>query len=185
MSDTISFNTNEIAFPKPIKVKVEPFKLVGEYNQLLRTKSKAFDFNSQNANEFASRLVETAKLHKCLSLSSNECGYDYRVFVMGLDDNYVAFFNPKIIESSVNEVLMQEVCVSFPLLSVGVKRPEQLLVEYQDFTGKQHTMKFTGITSRLFQHEFDHINGVVFTERSKPVALKLAKQKRDKLLKKL
>ena len=57
-------------------------------------------------------------------------------------------------------------------------------IEYQDFTGEHKKARFSGLTARCIQHEFDHMNGVVFTTRAKPLALKSGLDKRTKLMRK-
>ena len=96
--DIILYDTKEEA---KIKVDIPTFELApadwpGLYNVL-----PEFDFSNPpvDPNSFASTLVETCKKHNGFGLSANQCGYPHRVFVMGTDDEYVAFFNPKLISS--------------------------------------------------------------------------------------
>jgi len=98
-----------------IQVQIKTFDLVPENHEALKQKLPEFDFNSPpvNPNEFASSLVETCKKHNGLGLSANQCGFKYRVFVMGTGDNFVAFFNPVIIEQSEETVKIEEGCLSF------------------------------------------------------------------------
>jgi peptide deformylase len=78
-----------------------------------------------------------------------------------------------------------EGCLSFPLLALRITRPEEINVEYQDFNGVKRTAKYTGISARCFQHELDHMNGVVYTSMAKPLALKFGTERRKKMMKKL
>jgi peptide deformylase len=103
---------------------------------------------------------------------------------MGAGDEYVAFFNPEILEVN-GEAHMLEGCLSFPLLGLRITRPKEIVVQYQDFEGKKHTAKYTGISARCFLHELDHMNGIVYTEKAKPLALQLGLKKRDKQLRKI
>ena len=104
---------------------------------------------------------------------------------MGAEDNYVAFFNPSIVLKSKKEVHMMEGCLSFPFLGLRITRPEEIAVTYQDFTGEWKQSTLTGISARCFQHELDHMNGIVYTDKVKPLALQMGIQKRNKLFKKL
>jgi peptide deformylase len=182
--DVISINTdswkNELAIQH---VKIETFPLVPETHPALKKVLPEFDFTNPpvEPNKFASSLVETCKKHKGLGLSANQCGYEYRVFVMGNEDNYVAFFNPKILHASSDMLKMEEGCLSFMDLFISVERPSAIEVEYQDFTGQKKTAKFTGLTARCFQHELDHLNGILYTHLTKPLALQMAMKKRSKL----
>lgn len=163
---------------------VKTFKLVPETDPILKEVLPEFDFSNPpvNPNEFASTLVETCIANKGYGLSANQCGFKHRVFVMGAENNYVAFFNPKIISMSKEESHMVEGCLSFPLLAINITRPKQIDVEYQDFNGEKKTATFAGLSARCFLHELDHMNGIVYTSRAKPMALQSGKKKRDKFL---
>jgi peptide deformylase len=186
MSDTLIFNTDDALKNEPVKIKqIATFKLVAPNHPALHKVLPEFDFNNPpvNPNEFASTLVETCKLNKGIGLSANQCGFEHRVFVMGAGDEYVAFFNPKIMMASEEQEHMEEGCLSFPLLSLRITRPKEIMVEYQDFNGQIRNTKFVGISARCFQHELDHMNGIVYTNKVKPLALQMAVKKRDKAFK--
>jgi len=186
MSELFTYSTaEEVKQNAPTATKQEPkvFELVDETAKILRLKLNEFDFQNPpvNANEFASTLVETCKKNKGLGLSANQCGFPHRVFVMGAEDEYVAFFNPKVL-SSEGEAHMIEGCLSFPLLGLRITRPQEIVVEYQDFLGVKHTTRLNGISARIFLHELDHLDGIVYTERAKPLALKSGQEKRQKTI---
>lgn len=182
--DLIVINTEQQT--QVVEKKAPILKLVSENHPILKEVMPEFDFNNPPVDPagFASSLVETCKLHHGIGLSANQCGYRYRVFVMGSGNDYVAFFNPKII-STTGEVHMMEGCLSFPFLGLRITRPEMIDVEYQDFKGQIRNQRFAGISARCFLHELDHMNGILYTEKVKPLALQMGMQKRNKLLKKL
>lgn len=183
--DVIRINTDSWKedLNKPQRVQIELFPLVPETHNALRKVLPEFNFQNPpvDPNTFASSLVETCKKYNALGLSANQCGYEYRVFVMGSGENYVAFFNPRIIETSENITKMEEGCLTFPDLFLNIERPSEILVEYQDYTGELKTAKFAGLTARCFQHELDHLNGKVYTFHVKPLAMQLAQKRRKKL----
>jgi len=162
------------------------FKLVPPDWPTLYQVLPEFNFKKPPVNpaEFASSLVETCKSNNGLGLSANQCGYPHRVFVMGTGEEYVAFFNPELISTD-GEVHMDEGCLSFPMLTLKVTRPKTIQVKYQDFKGETHTKTFEGLTARCFLHELDHMNGIVYTDRTKPLALQLGLKKLSKLNKKM
>ena len=174
MSDVIKFNTEDSVTQGLKVVKEQPklFNLVAQDNPILREVLPDFNFDNPpvNPNEFASTLVETCKHNNGIGLSANQCGFKHRVFVMGANDDYVAFFNPRLIEAA-GEVHMLEGCLSFPLLGLRITRAKEIVVGYQDFNGKQHVAKFNGISARCFLHELDHMNGILYTDIVKPLAL--------------
>ena len=163
---------------------VKTYDLVPEDDSILTEPIPEFNFNNPpiNPNKFASTLVETCKKHDGYGLSANQCGFKHRVFVVGTGDNYVAFFNPKILETK-GEIHMAEACLSFPMLAIHITRPAEVVIEYQDFNGEKHTEHFIGMTARCILHEIDHLNGIVYTSKAKPLALQSGMKKRNKVMK--
>jgi peptide deformylase len=185
MSEIITFNTEESAFKNISQPEIKKiYQLVHEKHPLLKQVLPEFDFTNPpiNPNELASGLVETCKENKGYGLSANQCGLPYRVFVMGAEDEYVAFFNPKVLSFD-GECHMVEGCLSFPLLGLSITRPKEIEVEYTDFNGLKKQTKLVGISARVFLHELDHLNGICYTERAKPMALQSGMKKRNKMLK--
>ena len=182
MSDVITFNTESSVKDGFVNKPIELFSLVDENNPILREKIPDFVFGNSTVdpNEFASTLVETCKSKGGFGLAANQCGFSHRVFVMGSGDDFIACFNPSILEQTKEESLVAEGCLSFPMLALKVSRPKSIVVEYYDFNGEKHQAKFDGLTSHIFQHELDHLNGICYTDRSKPMALKMGYKKREK-----
>jgi len=175
MSDVITFNTEDTL--KQVEVKeIATFNLVAPNDPILYEPVVPFDFANpiMNPNELASTLVETCKKLNGVGLAANQCGIKTAVFVMGLDNEYVAFFNPRILGGDNGSIIQKEGCLSFPGLEVSVCRPFMVSVEYFDFTGERHEQTFTGFTARQFCHEFDHLNGTTMLDRAKPLARKMA-----------
>jgi peptide deformylase len=185
MSDVFKIDTAEVSKVEIPKQEVKTFDLVPVDWEILYREMPEFDFSKPpvNPNEFASTLVETCKKNNGFGLSANQCGYPYRVFVMGADDEYVAFFNPKLIKTE-GEVHMEEGCLSWPLLNLRITRPKKIWVEYQDFTGEKKEAIFDGISARCFLHELDHMNGIMYTSRVKPLALQFGLKKLEKIRRK-
>ena len=183
-NDVLVFNTDiQTAYNAPKEIKT--FELIDPTWPSMGMVLADFNFDKPpvDPNEFASSLVETCRKQNALGLSANQCGYPYRVFVMGAGEEYVAFFNPKII-STTGEKHMAEGCLSFPFLGLSITRPEVVNVEYQDYNGEVKKATFSGISARCFLHELDHMNGIVYTTKVKPLALQMGMQKRKKLMKK-
>ena len=108
------------------------------------------------------------KLNKTygVGLSSNQLGLPYRVFAMrGYPENLVCF-NPKIVYYSDNIISMEEACLSFPGMIIKVKRPSEIRARFQTPSGMVVTKKFEGLTARTFQHEMDHMDGILFFNRA-------------------
>ena len=180
--DIILYDTAKEA---KVEKQISTFNLVDPSTPVLSQQLPDFDFSNPpvDPNEFASTLVETCKKHRGLGLSANQCGFPYRVFVMGSNDNFIACFNPKLI-STEGETHMPEGCLSFPMLQLNITRAKTVTVEYQDWNGEKHQQTFTGLTARIFLHELDHMNGILYTTRAKPLALKSGMKKVEKLYRK-
>jgi peptide deformylase len=183
--DIIVFDT---ATQETVQQKEYPIAvLVPETSPILKQVMPEYDFNNQvygdikTAGELASILVESCKKYNGYGLSANQVGIPARVFVMGQGNEYVAFFNPVLLAASTEEVHMVEGCLSFPYLGLRITRPAGIVVQYQDYNGEVHKANFTGISARCFLHELDHMNGIVYTSKCKPLALQQGMKKRDKI----
>jgi peptide deformylase len=185
MNEIISFNTEDAVKHGTEMREIEIFSLVDESDSILNQIVPTFDFENPpvDPTTFASQMVETCKVKGGFGLSANQCGFDYRVFVMGADDEYVAMFNPLVLSTSVNESLVAEGCLSFPMLALKISRPEEVVVQYQDYNGETHTTELHGLSAHVVQHEIDHLNGITFIERAKPMSLKMGLKKRGKFTK--
>lgn len=100
-----------------------------------------------------------------------------------LTDFKMAFINPEILEETGDEYTFEEGCLSIPFIREDVTRPEQLTIRYQDRDFNLHTETFSGIRARIIQHEFDHIEGVLFTDYITGLRKQLLKSKLAKISK--
>jgi peptide deformylase len=169
----------------PNEPEFKPYSLVDQNDSILTTELKLFNFGDPTLDsaEIASRLVETAKYHRVYGVAANQCGLTHRVFVAGSDDNFVAFYNPVII-STEGEVLMQESDLSNMGLSLQVKRPEAVIIQYQDYNGETKLVRFEGLTSRIIQQNIDRVNGIDFKTRVSSFVLNRSKKSLNKKIKK-
>jgi peptide deformylase len=87
------------------------------------------------------------------------------------------FINPVILEESGDEWAFNEGCLSIPDVREDVFRKPDIKVQFQDQEFKTHTMELTGLAARVFQHEFDHIEGVLFTDKLSGLKKRLIKGK--------
>ena len=116
-----------------------------------------------------SRILKENMIHYGgVGLSANQIGIGERVFVMMLNmetEETITCFNPRIIKRYDDDVWCEEGCLSFPDEIINVKRPDRIVVKYEDEDKKDHKIKLSGMAARVFLHEFDHLEGIVFTER--------------------
>ena len=116
-----------------------------------------------------SRILKENMIHYGgVGLSANQIGISERVFIMVLNmetEETITCFNPRIIKRYDDDVWCEEGCLSFPDEIINIKRPDRVVVKYEDEDKKDHKIKLSGIAARVFLHEFDHLEGIVFTER--------------------
>ena len=138
--------------------------------------------------ELKDNLIETMSNFTGIGLSANQCGVMERAFVMYSDvkkKEIIACFNPKIIYESEEKITMDEGCLTFPGLWLKVKRPDGIEVEYEDENGEKQEKAMFGLEARIFQHEYDHMQGTNFTKKVSRLKLNRAKKRLQKVQKKL
>jgi peptide deformylase len=143
------------------------YDLVDKDDEVLNSEVQEFDFEEPPIDplELTYSLVHTMVTNKGLGLAANQLGLPYRVFAMQATP-FIVCFNPRIVDMSVKQVLLDEGCLTFPNFYVKIKRPETIKVRYTEPNGEIQTRSFTGMSSRVFQHELDHLNGILFLERA-------------------
>lgn len=167
---------------------IQPLSLFDDNHPMLLQKIPEYDVTrlpNPILGKLIKRLKMTMKLHGGIGLSANQCGIFERVFVLGANDAIWACINPKIINASPDLIREKEGCLSFPGLALGVERHSWVEAEFINEECRVVQMRFEGLTARCFQHELDHMNGIKFTSRVKPLALQLAKKQQQKLIKKI
>ncbi len=93
------------------------------------------------------------------------------------------FINAQKIQEGGEPWDYEEGCLSIPNIRGDVQRPAQIKLQYLDENFEEHTKVFTGINARVIQHEYDHIDGILFTELLKPIKRRLVKRKLEKIKK--
>jgi len=99
-----------------------------------------------------------------LGLAAPQIGVQKQIFVYDIDGTPTTLINPRIVESS-GEWVYDEGCLSIPGLYVEMVRPKQVLLAALDLDGNEITVEADELLARLFQHELDHLNGVLMFER--------------------
>ena len=131
-------------------------------------------------------LKETMCKHRGLGVSACQIGIMTRVFVIGNPDEpdeVLPVFNPTLVNMSVETEVYEEGCLSFPGMYIKIKRPQILRARFTDQFGNTDTKQFSGLTARVFQHEYDHLDGIVFTRRANTFHLDQAKRQMKKIIK--
>jgi len=158
---------------------------LGPHNSLT-TPSTEWQFGvDEGAEQLEKDMIEFMLANHGIGLAANQIGITKRVFVMGSYNiegfpEPFAVFNPVIKQTSEEEILNREGCLSFPDLWLHVKRPTWIIAEYQDSKGNTHETKIDGYLATCFQHELDHLNGVCFVDKVSKLKLQLAMKKVNK-----
>jgi peptide deformylase len=183
MSDILTIDTaagvQQIERVDPLQVFSEDYFMLGQ-----KIPEYTGGFPAPAMVTLAKRLKMTMKMYAGLGLSANQCGVAERMFVIGTDDFQLVCINPKILEEG-PLVKDKEGCLSFPGLFLNVDRPSWIEAEFTDEFGDIKQVRLQGLSARCFLHELEHLNGIRYTSNVKSLALKMARQRATKLVKKI
>ena len=134
------------------------------------------EFNKE-LQELAQNMIETMRLNDGIGLAAPQVNISRRMFVIDKhliqeDWEAEAYINPEILESEGAEAF-EEGCLSIPGIREEVVRPTKIRVRYQKLDGSQVEEMMDGLLARVFQHEFDHLEGILFTDKISPIKKKL------------
>jgi len=142
-------------------------QLTPNTHPILHEKVKKCSYDLDRS-EISKILYENMMLHNGVGLSANQIGINERVFIMIKDLEYnevITCFNPRILKQSSKKCIMEEGCLSYPDEFIEVERSESVVVKYEDENKVDHKIKLQGLAARVFLHEYDHMEGINFTQR--------------------
>jgi len=149
-------------------------KIVTGITPIMVDPTKPFDFTEEGSKDkaiaLAKDLVETMLHAPGIGLAANQIGEPYRVFAFCDLNNEEpqppkVIFNPVYEGFSQNIVMLEEGCLSFPGLIANIGRPDTIKVKYQDVYGEEYISVVSGMNSRIWQHEIDHLDGILYFNR--------------------
>ena len=147
-------------------------------NELLRQKAKKIEQIDDQIIDAAKQMLEIIKLDKGVGIAGPQIGLMKRIFVVHIEgDEERIFINPSILETSQEMVKYEEGCLSVPGIYVDVVRSESVKIQAWNEKGKPFTLEANGLLARVIQHEYDHLEGVLFLDR-------LSELKRNRLIEK-
>ena len=145
-------------------------------NELLRQKAAKIDKIDGEAAKTAGLMLEIIKRDKGIGLAGPQIGIMKRIFVVHVEgDVERVFINPSILETSQETAKVEEGCLSVPGIFADVIRSKMIKIQAWNEKGRPFTLETSGILARVIQHEYDHLEGIIFLDR-------LPEQKRDKLI---
>lgn len=151
-------------------------------DNVLRNKSERVEDINDGIRELIDTMVETMHEAKGVGLAAPQIGKNLRIFVIEVEEGRVRkVINPEFLELSDEIEEKDEGCLSVPGIYQKVKRSKRVKVRYQDEKGKEVIEEAEGLLARAFQHEYDHLEGVLFVDKVSPIAKRLIKSKLKKL----
>lgn len=152
-------------------------------DEVLRKKNEPVQEIDETVLKLLSDMAETMRSANGVGLAAPQVGVNRRVIIVdpsaGEDPaKVIKLINPEILELSGDPDVSEEGCLSVPGEYEIVTRPSRAVVKYMDETGEEQTIKAEGFLARAFQHEIDHLNGVLFIDR-------LSMSKRETLKKRI
>lgn len=134
-------------------------------DSILRKKSREINEINDRINILLEDMAETMYKNDGVGLAAPQVGVLRNVIVIDVGQGLIKLINPKIIESD-GENIDFEGCLSIPGISGKVKRPERVKIKYLDLSGEEKELEGTGLLARAMCHEIDHLNGILFTDKT-------------------
>jgi peptide deformylase len=154
-------------------------QLIKSPNPILKQQAVRWDFETDTgAKDLEIDMVQLMVESGGIGLAANQVGLLKRVFAIHLKDQIpFCMFNPYILHGDNDMVKGPEGCLSFPGVFFEVPRHNNITAGYVDRDGNKRIIELTGIDSRCFQHELDHLDGVCYTAYISPLKLAMIKKK--------
>jgi hypothetical protein len=150
--------------------------------ETLREVSSPVSCINEDIKDLLDEMFITLERSNGIGLAAPQVGKNIRLFIVKLEeDNGMVFINPEIIRTSDEQCSMEEGCLSIPKVYEKVIRPKDVTVQYMGINGKKQLIQATGLLARVIQHEYDHLNGVLFVDRLEEEAKEKAIGKFKKL----
>lgn len=157
-------------------------QLVSSHDPILRKQTKSVELEQiSSLSSIFEEMFTIMKTRGGIGLAAPQVGLDINMFVMDWMGVKRTCINPVIFETSEETASADEGCLSFPNLRLPVTRPLWAIVGWFDETGEARKDKLVGLEARVFLHEWDHCQGICYTDRVGKVKLEMAKRKADKL----
>ncbi len=158
---------------------------------VLRKETEDIEKNHPELEKLIADMWETMYNAKGVGLAAPQVGLGIRLFLVdtvqmqeeGEEEKGIkkVFINATILEESGKEWAYEEGCLSIPDIRADVMRQPTIKIEYYDENFKLQEEEFEGVNARVIQHEYDHVDGILFTEHLKPLKKRLLKRRLEKI----
>lgn len=137
--------------------------------KVLRQKAKPVDKITREIFDIAEAMTATMLDNDGVGLAANQVGYLLNIFTINLKPfadkpEPIVFINPKIIRLAESEEVDEEGCLSFPGLFLHIPRFNNIVLHYQNLYNEKIIIEAKGLVARAIQHEYDHLNGILFID---------------------
>lgn len=173
--------------------------IVAYGDPVLKREAEEIDKDYPELNKLIENMFETMYAAHGVGLAAPQIGKSIRIFIVdaspfaddededekakGLDGFKKVFINPIIEEESGEEWAFQEGCLSIPQIREDVYRKEKIVITYFDENWEFHEEEYDGYAARVIQHEYDHVDGVLFTDHLAPLKKRMITKKLNKISK--
>jgi len=158
---------------------------------VLKKRAREIEPDELDLKELSNDMFETMEAAHGIGLAAPQIGKSIRVFVVdgtvleeeGMEDFRKVFVNPVMVEETGDEWPFEEGCLSIPNIREDVSRNAQLTIRYFDENWNEHEDTFDGMKARIIQHEYDHLEGVLFTDYLSPFKKRMLRGKLQNITK--
>ncbi len=138
--------------------------VTGTDNPALRKISREVISINKHILTLLDDMKETLSVEDGVGLAAPQVGVLRRIAIVDFDEKYYELINPRILYAS-GEAVEEEGCLSVVGVRGRVRRPDKLTVAYEDRNGKKQSIEVTDIIARIFCHEIDHLDGILFVDK--------------------
>ncbi len=173
--------------------------IVAYGDPILKKVAEEVPENFENLKGLVADMFETMYNANGVGLAAPQIGKSIRIFVIDpspfADDEELskeekeelkkgkkAFINPQVVKRNGEDWAFSEGCLSIPGITEDIFRPEEITLTYRDEDFNPHTETFTGLMARVIQHEYDHIEGILFTDKISSLKKRLIKNKLNNIV---
>jgi peptide deformylase len=150
----------------------------GEKNPILRKKAEPVLRITKEVRDLVDFMVKELAKEKGIGLAAPQVGKSIRLFICkeANDSSKInVFINPVIKKQSKETSIIEEGCLSLPGIIGIVERPETIIIESKNLVGRKIKMKLSNMFARVFQHEYDHLDGILYIDRASKIIKKESK----------
>jgi peptide deformylase len=161
---------------EPLKAKNRIDNIRIYPDPILKKKAQPIENIDGRVKDIADRMAEVMYANKGIGLAAPQIGILSQILIVDIGEGCKVLINPEIVGEG--ETVMEEGCLSLPTIEVPVKRMEKVFVKGRDLQGKEMSLELFGFPGRVYQHEIDHLNGILIIHH-------ISQLKRELLIKRM